>query len=253
MSTGGIAEFFTVMDSTNTEGDGLIAKHLNKFPNLVGKTGDTSIQRRVEDARKAGIHPLYALGANVYNEPPAKIGGKNKTNYGDAIRGAADTFYNSQLRKKQLASIDADITLKMARASEVSRRAQNMNSQQDGDIAQVSGLKLSKDKKDIQSAAAGLNAVTALGHKIKVGKQTPVQFYEEEYGQIAAELYGLMKYLNDRNYFNSRQLGVSLYNNYQKFLKQREERHVSKDLYYKYHNSMEVKRMMKNINKLRGK
>ncbi len=48
---------------------------------------DTSVQRRVADARKAGIHPLFAMGASVGASPTISAGGRQPTGsgVGDAI------------------------------------------------------------------------------------------------------------------------------------------------------------------------
>ena len=77
----------------------------------------SSIQWRVQDAKKAGIHPLYALGASGVNYAPQQVGG---TDYGisaagqelgrainatTGVRGRAQAFNNamSKLQLKRMA------------------------------------------------------------------------------------------------------------------------------------------------------
>lgn len=58
-----------IVGSLMKVGGSLLSDWLNK------KNSDSSIQRRVADAKKAGINPLTALGANVYNPPAVQVGG----------------------------------------------------------------------------------------------------------------------------------------------------------------------------------
>lgn len=46
----------------------------------------SQIQWRVKDAEQAGVHPLYALGANLLQPPPTSVGGDS--GIGDRLAGA---------------------------------------------------------------------------------------------------------------------------------------------------------------------
>ena len=71
---------------------------------------DSSIQRRVADAKKAGIHPLYALGGSTGSGPSATAGvpdlGRMGQNIGSAIQKHMDpvtkTIQTLQLEKAGL-------------------------------------------------------------------------------------------------------------------------------------------------------
>lgn len=50
---------------------------------------NTAIRRRVEDAQAAGVHPLFALGANIPAQSPSSFaGGESSEIFGPAIRSA---------------------------------------------------------------------------------------------------------------------------------------------------------------------
>ncbi len=61
---------------------------------------DTSVQRRVADARSAGIHPLFALGASAGASPTMHAGGSPAPRgMTDAIQSTANRVARAQLGK----------------------------------------------------------------------------------------------------------------------------------------------------------
>jgi len=68
----------------------------------------TFVQDRTEDARKAGIHPLFALGAAGYSPQPTTISGQSRTgsHSGVAIGNSLDRYLQSQKSGKRLAEQD---------------------------------------------------------------------------------------------------------------------------------------------------
>jgi hypothetical protein len=163
------------------------------------------IQWKVKDAKKAGIHPLYAMGASTQS-PSFKVDGQ-----GDNIRNIADKLVNRELQQLQKRNIEADIALKMARASEVSRRSQNMNSQQDadvvraGEIVQPGAIATPKSKPlkkptklELRDSLEGTQVKTP-GGNFTIGPETPISIIEETYGQIISEVLGVWKAFSDLN------------------------------------------------------
>lgn len=57
---------------------------------------DESVQRRVADARKAGIHPLFALGASVGATPGSAVGGQGASN---ALNSLSRSLMEAQIAK----------------------------------------------------------------------------------------------------------------------------------------------------------
>ena len=74
---------------------------------------DASVQRRVADAKKAGIHPLFALGASVGASPTLSVGGPS---------GAADIVARSaagagrKILDAQIAALEAETSKSNAEA-----------------------------------------------------------------------------------------------------------------------------------------
>lgn len=60
---------------------------------------DESIQRRVADAKKAGIHPLFGLGASVGASPTTHYGGGDISAAGDALGSAVDKAMSASDKK----------------------------------------------------------------------------------------------------------------------------------------------------------
>lgn len=71
---------------------------------------DQSIQRRVADAKKAGVHPLFALGASVGASPTSTIAGSAM---GEGLAAAGDAvgqgISNYGLSKQQKAAFDLQV------------------------------------------------------------------------------------------------------------------------------------------------
>ena len=59
---------------------------------------DQSVQRRVEDARKAGVHPLFALGASVGASPTTSFGGSGGA-ISAAVRNLGEAIARSEIRR----------------------------------------------------------------------------------------------------------------------------------------------------------
>lgn len=82
---------------------------------------ESGIQMRVADAKKAGIHPLYALGANVSMPSPVSVGvetdmgpAKAMANMGQDISRAVNATRSQPERDQAFVDTANDLTLKNA-------------------------------------------------------------------------------------------------------------------------------------------
>lgn len=159
-----------------------------------------SIKYRVEDANNAGIHPLYALGANTvsssFQTPQLSQGAPvQKRSTASKIASGVSAYYDQQLRAKNLESMDADINLRRAQTIDVIQQAKMASNIQrsnvpgrtmgDPNALKVAGKTLNKSKNwsdaqdiedrygDLVSWLYGLGVVTADGKLTLEGMQTP--------------------------------------------------------------------------------
>lgn len=153
-----------------------------------------AVQSRVDDARRAGIHPLYALGANVNPATIKHVGGSNS---GEQLRDVVSSLLPSKLEKAQLRNLDADYALKMARASEIAKRTQSMNSQQDTDVVEVEPYRLpAHAQKSAKASKHGLYLKSPIGGLLYKNDQVTKQQLEDQTGEIVGEVSALMNTAN---------------------------------------------------------
>jgi hypothetical protein len=191
-----ITGMYALADSATSSGNSSrIKKGLELFPEIAGNAGDTAVQRRVADARKAGIHPLYALGANTYQDKGYEV--RTKKDSGEAIRDIIGRMLPSKLEKAQLRNLDADYALKMARASEIAKRVQESNSGQDKDIVDVEPYRLpAHAQKSAKASKHGLYLKTPIGGLLYKNDQVTKQQLEDQTGEIVGEISALMNTAN---------------------------------------------------------
>lgn len=94
------------------------------------KRDDNFVQRRVADAKKAGLHPLAALGASgssSYVTPIPETMGSSISDAGTAIGQAtdraADSGYQTKLRAATLRKLDAETDLLTAQSRTAAAQA----------------------------------------------------------------------------------------------------------------------------------
>ena len=93
-----------------------------KFQEKVYKN---QIQWRVEDAKKAGLHPLYALGAPSFS-PSATQVGEDYSFIGDAARSIADAFGKKAVAEENKEILDLKKEKLRAEIRETNARAESL-------------------------------------------------------------------------------------------------------------------------------
>jgi hypothetical protein len=152
------------------------------------------IQTRVQDAKAAGIHPLYAIGANTYSSSPQMVGGLN-----NPAAGIANAFSRANAEKRENKESEARVKKDEALASYynslAARTTQRNNTKQDQSV-----LPLSSNKE-------GKVLYTPGGLPYQVGAGSSAQETEDEYGQIPELFDQSYRYLRDRDFFGVKGAG----------------------------------------------
>lgn len=137
-----------------------------------------SVKLRVEDAKRSGIHPLYALGApTITSSSVTSPMGQAVANAGEQLGQAISSDYEKQLQAKNLENIQADIDLKKSQSLSYIVEAKNASN-------------LSRANQTGRTAG-NPNALTIAGSKISPsGDWSNAQDVEDRYGDLISAFYG---------------------------------------------------------------
>lgn len=115
------------------------------------------VQWRVADAQAAGVHPLYAMGANVSSATPSSIPVMAETGRAEGIRGAFDQMGQGVraglegYSNERLAMLTFELKASEARSAIARNDAQAML-----DMARADQIKMQMAKDATPSAASGV-------------------------------------------------------------------------------------------------
>lgn len=164
---------------------------------------DTEIQRRVADAQAAGIHPLFALGANVgsgggamtlMEEPPP--------DYGAAVKGAIEGVRGMDERTRAKEYSDAQIAVMKSEAARNDAAAKDYNQSALARAAQLSNQLRSPPDVIAPRGQVGTPGVdgrtggkierfgTPLGYLDADKRFADSEEVERRWGDLAQEFYG---------------------------------------------------------------
>jgi len=125
-------------DKAQSKANAKMLANAAKDRQLQRKFAKQGIQWRVRDAQKAGIHPLYAMGANLptYSPSPVAIGGQSKlgqslANAGQDIGRAVAAGQNSQQRELALENARLNNRYLEASIAKLTRESQTGPAMQD--------------------------------------------------------------------------------------------------------------------------
>lgn len=154
----------------------------------------SGIQWRAEDAAKAGIHPLYALGANIPTYSPSAVSVGASTAQADTSMGSAVASMGQDIGR----AINATRTGDQRDAAFV-QTAQTLSLQKMGLenellASQIKRLQANPNPPFPQSAvsAKGSDALKFGGAGVNVDPSTsPAEAWENRYGEFIGDLMGV--------------------------------------------------------------
>lgn len=174
------------------------------------------IRWKVADAKEAGIHPLYALGANTVSFSPVSISGGSPSNWsetlgsmgqdisravgatrteGERMSSAQEMLHRTQIEGAQL---DNDI-----KKTELASRVQKLT--QAGNPPPLPGeVPRAKEYEEIPQLRGDLGPIHTNPRTVNA------EDVEKRYGDVAQELWGAYNILSD--WFNHMKNNVSVHN-----------------------------------------
>lgn len=172
---------------------------------------DESVRRRVEDAKRAGIHPLYAIGASAGASPTISVGGgETGSALGTAIGRigghiedyqAQKQYAHQEARQDKLAEAQAardraaalrDNVASMMAMSSIKRAEQGVNEKRPGSLEQ-----LLEDKRNETVGVPGRKVTTRYGSWTTDPSWSDQQAIEDIYGGGVGEVYGVLRALSE--------------------------------------------------------
>jgi len=148
------------------------------------------IRWKVADAKAAGIHPLYALGAQTHSFAPVSVG----SNFGDMGQDISRAINATRTQEEKDDAYTASIkTLDL----------QNKSLQNDLLASQIRKLNAagtgpplpSSEKAESPQRTVGLR--TPEGLIITNQNMSDQQAFEDRYGEVVGEFYGLRNWYNE--------------------------------------------------------
>lgn len=156
------------------------------------------IQWRVADAKAAGIHPLFAMGANISS--PSIVAGDNRASNAleQAGRGIQRASQN-QIQRQQIALQSEE---SLARTNLL--KSQTATSDYALLAAKDSANALNRTNLNSQNDIEQVQNVDGIPHEIKKPQHTPrlslnsdIQTWEDKYGELISMPVGVIKAVND--------------------------------------------------------
>lgn len=197
-------------------------KQMQMQINAQREFAQNGIQWKVADAGKAGVHPLYALGANTHSFSPIGIGGNPMgegiaqagQDIGRAIQSKATTFeraYQTKLAELQLRRGELENTLLASQIARLNQPAQPpgmpaiasggnawlIDGQGNGQRTNVQDLPLERIAADRAIPYQEPGAIVDVGHARTAGGHAPVMSQDVKQ-RLEEDFIGSMQW-NARN------------------------------------------------------
>lgn len=155
-----------------------------------------SIQWKTSDAKKAGLHPLAALGASTHSPGAISV---QPTNTGKAMRSmgqdlsrAMSTALNTDQKKLSAAAVEN------AQLNNVLLREKIKQMSGPGSApGHSNGSEVIPGQNDGRKVTMGSGSASPVGGHLSISRGSNAEQMEQEYGGVAGEIYGLFKLIKD--------------------------------------------------------
>ena len=180
---------------------------------LQDKIAHQGIRMRVADAKAAGIHPLYALGAGAPQASATPImAGNSSRDWAGALTAAGDAIAREGSRRSanaRQAALDAQAKRVTDSQIAANAAAANLRNTQAADIV-FDNLRASRTARAYQNANSRQSGLTTIelpsGRDMGVGPGSPARDWEDEYGGLSAEITGGYRALRDTGKYLGREV-----------------------------------------------
>lgn len=167
-------------------------KQADEQAQLQREFAQNGIRWKVEDAKQAGIHPLYALGAQTTAYSPISVGSPDFATGGQNLGSAIQAMTTPKEKLDGFAKTVQGLTLeKMGLENEV-LRSQLRVVNQPGRGPGMPGATM------IDGQGDATKTMTVDGIRLNVNpNNTPAEDAEAQYGEIGGELFGIGNLVSD--------------------------------------------------------
>lgn len=168
---------------------------------------DHSVRRRVEDAKRAGVHPLFALGASAGASPTATISGQSDGGsfLGEGIASAAKTVGKAMdpLHQAQITAYQSESEKNFAQAAMFRSEAKRAEGEANSGAVRTFAA--------TEPAAFAGTPIGAEGMRTPIGRITAPKAHalerpEEYFGDVVSDALGLANFLNSVQYNSRRRM-----------------------------------------------
>lgn len=160
------------------------------------------VQWKVADAKKAGVHPLYALGAQTHSFAPMSIGASG---LGSAVSSMGQDIGRAVAATSPAAARAADAQIRLIEAQARNLELQNMGQA----VRQVApsqvgpafpsvdtGVPLPRARPP-EAGAYGLGVIDTFGRRIDTRPdRSATQKVSDQYGEIVGEAHGIESFVH---------------------------------------------------------
>lgn len=152
----------------------------------------SGIQWKVEDAKKAGIHPLYALGAQTHSYAPQSVGDVSSTmaSVGQDLGRAIDATRTPEQKTEAYSKTVEALSLKRMELENNLLASQIAKINQAGQPPGLPSLEQFQNPQRTRHLMVD-------GRGIVSSPNSDQQAFEDRYGEVIGEIYGLRNFWKD--------------------------------------------------------